>query len=69
MILATTNLSLVSRRDPGDGKVEANGDDTDDPDNLAVVHTIVAEDNGEDDAAEIAGCADNTGYYSILRIY
>jgi hypothetical protein len=35
--------------------------DTADPDRFGVVGAVVAEDDGEDDAADVSGCASETG--------
>ena len=52
--LMPTNLALWNRSDPAQGEVDGNGDDADDPDGLLVIGALVPEDDGEDDAAEVA---------------
>ena len=59
--LMPTNLPLGDRPDPAQGQVDPNGDDADDPNGLFVIGALVAEDDGEDDAAEVADAARAAG--------
>jgi hypothetical protein len=45
--------SLWHRLDPANSQVDGNGNDTNDPDSLAVVWCKVTEDNGEDDTTKV----------------
>jgi hypothetical protein len=56
----TTNLPLVDRRDPHNAHIDGNSNDANDPEDLAVVDAVIAEDDGEDDATEISRCANYT---------
>jgi hypothetical protein len=64
--LTAADLSLCDRRNPAHTHIDANGDDANDPHDFAVVCAVVAEDNGEDDAAEIARRADYAGDDTVL---
>src|SRR3569833_189291 len=57
--LVTADLTLGDWGDPGQGEVDADVDDTDDPEGLCEVGAVAheAEDDGEDDAAEVAAAA------------
>jgi len=61
MALATTDLASWDWLDPGDGKVDADGDDADDPEYGVVVGPIVSEDDGEDDTAQVTSGASQAG--------
>jgi len=52
-VLATSNLALGNWSDPAKRQVDDDRDYTDDPKYLAVVRTIVTEDNGENDSAQV----------------
>src|ERR1700730_18009790 len=49
-----TNLTLRDRSDPCDTQVHHNVHDADDPEHPRVVSPVVAEDDSEDDATEVA---------------
>ena len=51
---------LWDRLDPTQGEVDGNGDYTDDPEYLAVMYAIVAEDDGKDDTTEVPCRTRNT---------
>lgn len=53
-ILMPPNLPLRNRPDPAQCQVDRNGNDADDPKHLAIVLAVVTEDDGEDNAAEVA---------------
>lgn len=53
-------MALGHRLDPGNAEVDANGDDTDDPDDTIVMCTVEAEDECEDDATKVAQGANYT---------
>lgn len=55
------NLTPRNGSNPAQGEVNSHGHDADDPKHLAVILAVVTENNGEDDAAEIARRAGNTG--------
>lgn len=55
--LSPTNLALRHRLYPAERDVNAHRHDADDPKDLAVHLGLVTEDNGEDDAAQIASGA------------
>ena len=55
------DLALGDGSDPTERQVDADGDDADDPDGLFVVGALVAEDDGEDDAAQVADAAGAAG--------
>lgn len=57
----TTNLAFRNWSDPTQGEVDSDGDDADDPEHLGVVLAVVAEDDGEDDTAEVSGCPGAAG--------
>ncbi len=57
-----TDLALGDRPDPTEGQVDGDGDDTHDPERLGVILAQDTEDDGEDDAAEVAGGARHAGY-------
>lgn len=61
MCLMPTNLAFGDGLDPAQGEVDGDGHDADDPDDLVVAGAVVAEDDGEDDAAEVAGAAGAAG--------
>jgi len=65
-ILTTTDLFFVDRRNPADAKVDPDGDDTNDPYNLAVCSAVVAEDDSKDYTTEVARCTDNARDDTIL---
>lgn len=48
------NLSPGDRSDPAERHIDGDGHDADDPKHLVVVLAMVPEDDGEDDAAEVA---------------
>lgn len=48
------NLPLRDGPDPAKAQVDRDGDDTNDPKHLAVVLAVVAEDDGENDTAEVS---------------
>ena len=50
------NLDFGNRSNPAEGEVDGDGDDAHDPEDLAVIFTVVAENNGEDDATQVARC-------------
>lgn len=52
-----TNLSLRDRLDPAEGQIDRNSHDANDPNDLVVAGAVVAEDDCEDDAAEVSGAA------------
>ena len=56
-----TNLPLGNGSDPAQGQIDRNGNDTNDPDRLLVILALIPEDDGEDDAAEIARAARAAG--------
>lgn len=56
-----SNLALGNGPDPTERQVDGDGDDADDPERLAVVLAQHAEDDGEDDAAEVARGAGHAG--------
>ena len=60
--LATTDLALGNRPDPGEGQVQANDHYTHDPEHAMVLRAVVAEDDGEDDAAKVACSTDESGH-------
>ena len=57
LFLVTADLPLGDGSDPAEREVDGDGYDADDPEHLAVVFAVVAEDDGEDDAAEVARSA------------
>lgn len=57
----TANLAFGNRSNPTQAKVDSDGHDADDPENFGVVFAVVAEDDGEDDTAEVSGCAGASG--------
>ena len=59
--LMPTNLALGDGPDPAQGQVDQDGDDADDPNGLFVIGALVAEDDGEDDAAHVADAAGAAG--------
>ena len=48
------NLPLWNGSDPAQGQIDRNGNDADNPDGLLVILALIPEDDGEDDAAEVA---------------
>lgn len=48
------NLPLRDGPDPAEPQVDGDGDDANDPKHLAVVLAVVAEDDGEDNTAEVS---------------
>ena len=50
----TTNLALWNRLDPRNSQVKCDGDNTNDPEGLAVVGFQVSEDDSEDNPTKIA---------------
>ena len=52
--LMPTNLPFRNRPDPAQGQVDRDGNDADDPNGLLVILALVPEDDGEDDAAQVA---------------
>ena len=58
--LTTANLALRNRPDPSKHEIENNSDDTNNPDTARIVRSVVTENNGEDDTAQIARCSDET---------
>lgn len=65
-ILTATDLSLADRRDPAYQKVDTNGHDTNNPEDLAIVCAVVAEDDSEDNAAEVTSSTSDTRNDTIL---
>ena len=59
-VLVTSDLSLWDRSYPRDSNVDGNGYDANNPDRSGVVGSIGANDDGEDDAAEIANPTSET---------
>ena len=55
------NLALGNRSNPTQTNIDRDSDDADDPDDLGVMGAVVAENDGEDDAAEIARGAGASG--------
>ena len=58
---SSANLALGNRLDPAQREVDGNGHDANDPNRLLVIRPMIAEDDGEDDAAEIARAARAAG--------
>ncbi len=48
------NLPLRDGPDPAEPQVDRDGNDANDPKHLAVVLAVVAEDDGEDNTAEVS---------------
>ena len=49
-----TDLALGDRSDPTQAKVDSDGYDPDDPEDLGVIRAVISEDDGEDDTAQIS---------------
>ena len=63
--LMPTNLALWNGPNPAERQVDHDGNDADDPDGLFIIGAHVAEDDGEDDAAEVADAARGTGHDAV----
>ena len=46
-------MALMNGTNPADGEIYNNRNDTYDPDTVGVVRAVVAEDNSEDDTAQV----------------
>jgi hypothetical protein len=66
--LATTNLALGQRPHPAKSKVEYDDDYANNPEGLGVVGAVVAEDDSEDNTAEVARRTDKTGKDTFLLV-
>ena len=60
-LLVPSDLALGDGPDPAEREVDDDGNDADDPKHLAVVLAVVAEDDGEDDAAKVTRSAGAAG--------
>lgn len=60
------NLPLGNRPDPAERQIDRDGNDADDPEHLAVVLAVVAEDDGEDDAAKVSRGAGAAGDDALM---
>lgn len=63
--LMPAHLSLRDRPNPAQRQVDHDGDDADDPDGLFVILALVPEDDGEDDAAQVADAARAPGHDAV----
>lgn len=59
---APPDLAPGDRPDPAQRQIDGDGHDADDPEDFCVVLVVVAEDDGEDDAAEVSRRAGDAGY-------
>ena len=65
--LPSSDLSLGDRLDPAEAQVDDDGDYANDPQDLGVVLAIVAEDDGENDTAEVS-CSTSTARYNAYHL-
>lgn len=56
-----TNLPLGDGPDPAERQVDGNSHHADDPEHARVILAVVAENDGEDDAAQVASSARAAG--------
>lgn len=59
-LLATTNLSLRNWVDPRHSQVNANGHNTNNPEGLPIILTLVSEDNSKDDTTKVSASTGDT---------
>lgn len=62
--LPPSNLALRNRWDPAHQNIDANDDDANDPETLGVIGDL-PEDDGKDDATQIATCAGETRHHTV----
>lgn len=62
LLSAATNLPLGDRPNPAQRQVDGDGHDPDDPKHLPVILVVVAEDDGEDDAAQVTRRTGDAGH-------
>ena len=57
----TSYLTFRYGTNPTQAQIDSDSNDSDDPEHLAIVFAVVAEDDGEDDAAKVSRCTSDTG--------
>jgi hypothetical protein len=63
--LTASNLALGDRRDPDGSEVHHDADDSQNPDTLAVVGAIVAEDDCTDNTAKVTGSTNEARHDTV----